>query len=117
MYLALYLLLLPNPSVQANEGISEIWQLDYADFACSMILEAAANCSLCHTTPPGTNPYGQDIAENGFGWFVIEPLDSDGDGRTNGEEIYNDCTLPGDEVSPVEANSWSHIKALYSRQE
>jgi len=115
MCLSLCLLLLPYGSARATPGISSTWQLDYADVACSMLLDAAANCSLCHTSPSTRNPYGQDIADNGFGWFGIEPLDSDGDGRTNGEEIYNDCTLPGDAASPTEMTTWSRIKALYSR--
>jgi hypothetical protein len=113
MCLVICQLLLPYGIVRASEGIADIWQLDYADFACSTLLEAAADCSLCHTIPPQTNPYGQEIADAGFGWFVVEPLDSDGDGRTNGEEIYTDCTLPGDGTSPTERTSWSRILALY----
>ena len=112
--LSLCLLLLPINSSRATEGMADIWQLDYADVACSMVLEAAQNCILCHTSVPQVNPYGQEIADAGFGWFVVEPLDSDGDGRTNGEEIYNDCTLPGDAVSPTETTSWSLLKALFS---
>jgi hypothetical protein len=115
MCLSLCMLLLPLSSARANEGIAGIWQLDYADVACSMLLEAAADCSLCHTSVPEVNPYGQEIADAGFGWFVVEPLDSDGDGRTNGEEIYIDCTLPGDAISPTETTSLSHIKALYTK--
>jgi hypothetical protein len=113
MCLSLCLLVLSFHSAGANEGIAGVWQMDYAESACSMLLEAAANCSLCHTTEPEVNSYGQAIADAGFGWFVVEAIDSDGDGRTNGEEIYNDCTLPGDILSPIEKNSWSNLKALF----
>jgi hypothetical protein len=113
--LCLCLLLLPFGSARATEGLAGAWQIDYADLACSMLLEAAANCILCHTTTPETNPYGQDVADFGFGWFVLEGVDSDGDERTNGEEIYNDCTLPGYSATPTDTTSWSHIKARYSK--
>jgi hypothetical protein len=33
--------------------------------------------------------------------------------RTNGEEINNDCTLPGDPVSPGDLNSSRSIKVLF----
>lgn len=112
--LSLCLLLLPCGSARATGGIAGVWQTDYADVTCQMLLDAAADCSLCHTTIPDLNPYGQDIADNGIAWFAIEPLDSDGDGRTNGEEIYSDCTLPGDVTSPNAMTNWSLIKRLYS---
>ncbi len=112
--MSLCLLLLPCGSVRATTGIASVWQTDYAADTCSMLLGAAADCSLCHTNIPDLNPYGQDIADNGFGWFGIEPLDSDGDGRTNGEEIRSDCTLPGDVTSPNATTNWSLIKRLYS---
>jgi hypothetical protein len=111
--LVLALLLLPYGSGRASVGVSDIWQLDYADDTCAMLLQAAQDCSLCHTSVPAVNPYGQDISDPGFGWFGIEWLDSDGDGRTNGEEIRNDCSLPGDAISPIEKTSWSRIKALF----
>ena len=41
------------------------------------------------------------------------PVDSDGDGRTNGQEILSDCSAPGDAVSASEAATWSAIKALF----
>ncbi|MEM6928518.1 MAG: hypothetical protein AAF602_16400 [Myxococcota bacterium] len=60
------------------------------------------SCDLCHTAPPTLGPYGGDLAD-AFGApttsdadFVarlpvalrdVESLDSDGDGRTNAEEI------------------------------
>ena len=113
MGLSLGVLLLAVGSARATIGIANIWQLDYAETSCSLVLAAAADCSLCHTTIPAVNVYGQDIADNGFGWFGIEPLDSDGDGRTNGDEIRIDCSLPGDATSPTESTTWSRIRALY----
>jgi len=59
------------------------------------------------------NPYGQDFKEADRDFAAIESFDSDGDGRTNGEEILIDCTLPGDAISPADLNSWGNIKALY----
>ena len=108
-------LFLPTGVGMATSGIADIWQLDYAETSCELVLAAAADCSLCHTSVPDVNPYGQDIADFGFGWFGIEPLDSDGDGRTNGEEIMIDCSLPGDATSPTAMTTWSRIRALYRR--
>lgn len=113
VFLALGILALPSGSARATMGVASVWQMDYAETACDMVLAAAADCSLCHTTVPAVNPYGQDIADNGFGWFGIEPVDSDGDGRTNREEIMDDCSLPGDATSPTGTTTWSRIRALY----
>lgn len=111
--LAIGVIGLPPGTVRATQGMATTWQSDYAETACAMVLAAAADCSLCHTAVPALNPYGQDVFDFGFGWFVIEPRDSDGDGRTNREEITIDCSLPGDATSPLEATSWSRIRALY----
>lgn len=59
------------------------------------------SCTLCHTSPPTRNNYGNDFAANNTtgaaanAFHAIEPLDSDGDGFTNLEEI-NAGTFPGD---------------------
>jgi hypothetical protein len=55
------------------------------------------SCSMCHTSAPNLNPYGQAYLDNGrssaaFG--LIENLDSDGDGFTNIQEI-NAFFFPG----------------------
>src|SRR5512134_2057268 len=63
-------------------------------------------CSLCHTSPPATNPYGTALVGQGATganitaamFIAVEPLDSDGDGATNLEEITAG-TLPGDPTS------------------
>ena len=112
--LSFCLLLLPCGSSRATGGLATAWQNDYAA-VCTLLLDAAEDCSLCHTTVPALNPYGQDILDFGFAWFVLEGADSDDDGRTNGDEIYSDCTLPGDAASPTETASWSLIKTLYSK--
>ena len=116
MCLSLCLLLIPVGSARATEGLAGAWRSDYEGWeeVCTMVLDAASNCVLCHTAVPELNPYGQDIFDFGFGWFGLEPEDSDGDGRSNGDEIRIDCSLPGDPVSPNKTTSWSRIKALYN---
>jgi len=64
------------------------------------------NCSICHTSPPTTNPYGTDLVIEGAtgnnipaaAFVAVEGVDSDGDGFTNIEEI-NAGTFPGDPTS------------------
>ena len=55
-------------------------------------------CSLCHTSVPALNPYGNAYAANGFNFAAIESLDSDGDGFSNITEI-NARTFPGNPAS------------------
>ncbi len=48
------------------------------------------SCSLCHTSAPSLNPYGaayKAAGRNPGALAAIEPLDSDGDGFTNLQEI------------------------------
>ena len=57
------------------------------------------SCSLCHTSAPSLNPYGQDYKDNGnprsiANLVAIESKDSDGDGFTNIQEIMA-LTFPG----------------------
>ena len=65
------------------------------------------NCKTCHTgTPkkgePSLNPYGTDLkgvkAGDKYDFAKIEAKDSDGDGKTNGDEIKAG-TNPGDPAS------------------
>ena len=53
-----------------------------------------ASCSTCHTSVPSLNPYGSALRANGFNFGAIEGLDSDGDGVSNLQEIFN-LTNPG----------------------
>lgn len=99
----------------AYNGIGSAWRAFYPD-SCQELQDATTNgqnCVLCHSSGFGLNGYGQDVkdADNDFG--SIEGDDSDGDGRTNGEEINDDCTLPGDQASPVDLDSWGSVKVLF----
>lgn len=59
---------------------------------------AKARCVTCHTTGAKLNPYGQDLKKQGkfteAALKGVEKLDSDGDGKTNKEEILAG-SLPG----------------------
>ena len=86
------------------------WVRHYED-ACQDLVAAADACVLCHATLEELNPYGLDLATVDNLPWLIEDLDSDHDGRTNGQEIA-DCTLPGDRASvPDASTSWSSLKA------
>jgi hypothetical protein len=97
----------------ADGGIRDAWLEAYPD-VCPVLVAAANACFLCHSGVPDLNSYGDDLA-TGYPLdpIAIEATDSDGDGRTNGEEINIDCTLPGNETSPTDAASWSFIKTLF----
>jgi hypothetical protein len=56
------------------------------------------SCTTCHTTTQDAqhlNPYGADFAKHNHDFGSIEPLDSDGDGFKNIDEIKAG-TFPGD---------------------
>ncbi|MEW6117830.1 MAG: hypothetical protein AB1553_13180 [Nitrospirota bacterium] len=59
---------------------------------------AIASCSLCHTSPPDLNPYGDAYVNSGYSFRGIEGQDSDGDGFTNIAEITA-RTFPGNAAS------------------
>src|ERR1043166_8852491 len=47
-------------------------------------------CQNCHNSPQGgdaRNPFGLAMDHNSFSWSPVCPLDSDGDGQTNGQEL------------------------------
>jgi hypothetical protein len=96
----------------ANSTYRNNWLNAYPD-ACSTLVNAANNCTLCHTSPPTRNSYGADL--RGTTPQAIEGMDSDGDGRTNGQEILLDCKLPGDAASvlPADDQTWGTIKVLF----
>jgi hypothetical protein len=104
---------LPASSAFASGDVLAAWLAAYPD-VCQDLVDAANDCSLCHTAE-GVNPYGADLAAGDpLDPVAIEDLDSDDDGRTNGEEINEDCTLPGDPGSvPNDVVSWTQIKALF----
>lgn len=69
---------------------------------------ATAQCMVCHVKPPVRNAFGKAVREafiqlrlpgpNAAAFQAVEPIDSDGDGWPNGDEIRAG-TLPGDRNS------------------
>ena len=110
---AFYMFTLGASPAAADAGVRDAWIAAYSDTTCEDLLIAVNECSFCHNSGITLNPYGDDLANNWADPTTIEDLDSDGDGRTNGEEILLDCSLPGDAVSPIEVETWSTIKTLF----
>jgi len=114
--LALCLIGLSVGQANAFGGIGGDWRTQYPD-ACPTLITASNSCTFCHAESGfDMNPYGQDLKDSEAGniFLDIEGLDSDGDGRTNGQEINLDCTLPGDAGSvPADTVQWGQIKALF----
>lgn len=99
----------------AYNNIGSAWRAFYPD-TCQELQDATTNgqdCILCHTASLGFNDYGQAVKDANDDFGSIENDDSDGDGRTNGEEILIDCSLPGDAASPVDLDSWGSVKVLF----
>jgi hypothetical protein len=102
-------------SAMAYNSYGSNWRSQYPD-SCQELQDATTNamdCIMCHVNGNSLNLYGEDFKDANLNFAAIESLDSDGDGRTNGEEILIDCSLPGDAISPVDLNSWGHIKTLF----
>jgi hypothetical protein len=112
--LAFCVILAAGEQAAATNTVKNNWLAQYPD-VCSELVARANDCSLCHGGGFSLNAYATAIRDNSFDFEAVESLDSDGDGRTNGEEILNDCTAPGDETSPVDAATWSALKALFDR--
>lgn len=110
---ALATLLLAHPSTgNATSTYKNSWLSTYPD-ACQFLKDAANGCSLCHTAVPDLNPYGEALVGRRTSMHDVDGVDSDGDTRTNLQEILS-CTLPGDRSSvPSGAATWGAIKALY----
>lgn len=108
--LAFCVLLAPADEAAAYSGILSDWNTQYPD-ACADL--QSLNCNLCHGGGFSLNSYGADLAAAGNDFAAIEAADSDGDGRTNGQEINEDCSAPGDAASPVEPATWASIKSLF----
>ncbi len=101
--------------VLAKNQFAQDWR-DYYPDSCQDLQDSttmAQSCIICHSSGFGLNPYGNDYKENNQSFAAIESMDSDGDGRTNGEEINLDCTMPGDAIAPIDQNSWGNIKVLF----
>ena len=100
----------------AYTGIGTNWRTEYPA-ACALLQDATRStqsCVLCHTAGDGLNGYGSDLAQANLNFAAIEGNDSDGDGRTNLQEILDDCTLPGDNLSvPADQDTWTAVKALF----
>lgn len=105
-------LILSAPSAAlATTGWMIVWLNEYPE-ACQDLVDAAESCTLCHGVRSTLNAYSGEMINLDFA--ATEELDSDGDGRTNGQEILEDCTLPGDAGSvSVELDTWGAIKVLY----
>jgi hypothetical protein len=112
--LALCLIGLSVGQANAFNGISRDWRDQYPD-VCPTLTTASQACTLCHMDGSNDlNPYGDDVKAASYDFLSIEGTDSDGDGRTNGQEINLDCTLPGDASSvPADEVQWGQIKALF----
>ncbi|MBK6734873.1 MAG: hypothetical protein IPG61_12490 [bacterium] len=81
--------------------------------ACTTLKNAASACVLCHTDVPDLNAYGSLLQDNNRNYLGAGSADSDGDGRSNTQEITQDCTLPGDVASPNDDWKWGTLKATY----
>lgn len=113
--LALCLLALAAGRVEATNSIKNNWNTYYSATACATVKAAANACSLCHTpsNPYTMNGYGDTLIDTNRNFGTAAGVDSDGDGRTNGQEITQDCSLPGDQVSPSDTPTWGSLKATY----
>jgi hypothetical protein len=110
---ALCLVLLQAGEAQARNAIKNDW-LDQYPEACAELVTLANNCTLCHEGGGfAVNLYGADLANVNEDFVAVEGVDSDGDGRTNGQEILSDCSAPGDAVSAPATITWSSIKSLF----
>lgn len=114
--LALCLLVSISSEGMAFTSIGNNWRGEYPS-SCQTLQDATTStesCVLCHTGGFNFNAYGQALKDANNNFASIENLDSDGDGRTNIQEIAEDCTFPGDSASvPVAGSSWESVKALY----
>ena len=69
---------------------------DFNDFYPTTALRGS--CTVCHTSAPSLNPYGNAWSGSGFDFAAIQALDSDGDAFSNIAEIQAG-TYPGNPAS------------------
>lgn len=114
--LSLCLLTYAVGTAQATSGIKNNWKTRYTT-ACATLRTTADQCLICHTTSnadiDNLNGYGLLLQSNGRNFAAAESADSDGDGRTNVQEILTDCTNPGDATSPTDEATWGTLKSIY----
>jgi hypothetical protein len=92
-FAALALLLLAQGSALATPNFKTLFNNKYG--TAGTVLDT---CTLCHTSVPARNPYGDDFFNAGANLAALDAIaniDSDGDGATNITEI-NALTFPGD---------------------
>ena len=70
----------------AFNGIATNWKNTYPD-VCATLTAAANDCTLCPFHGFGLNSYAVDLNNAGLNFASIEGDDSDGDGRSNLQEI------------------------------
>ena len=103
------------PEASSQESYKAAFEANYPSSVGTRIDQ----CLVCHTTNFNftRNPYGTDYEKNGHNFNIIEPLDSDGDGFTNINEIRN-LTFPGDAKdfpgSPAAGKTTNGISAAYT---
>ena len=114
--LSLCLLTYAAGTAHATPSVKNSWKTRYAA-ACATLRTAADQCLICHASSNASidylNSYGTLLLDNNHNFAAAEPVDSDGDGRTNVQEILTDCTLPGDNMSPTDGSTWGAIKSLF----
>jgi len=96
VFVALALVLLAQGGALATSDFLTLFNNKYG--TTGTVLDT---CTLCHTSVPALNPYGDDFANAGSDEAALDAIadiDSDGDGATNITEI-NARTFPGDPAS------------------
>ena len=111
--LALCLLAAGATGARATNSIRNNWNTYYPT-ACQTLKNAANACTLCHDAGANAfNAYGDALIAANRSISAVDGADSDGDGRTNHQEIVTDCTFPGDLASPAAQPVWGTLKATY----
>ena len=100
-----------------TDGIGDDWRAQYPD-ACQELQDCRHQCHRLHPVPYRRIRLESPTVRISKTPTAIFPpsrtVDSDGDGRTNGEEILLDCTLPGRRrFRPRTPDTWGSIKVLF----